>query len=469
MASGWGSRAGIFPVGTWHGNEIIFGETRGLFRVPEAGGKPVELLATREMEQVVSVEMLPDRQAVLFTVIPTRGNVPGMAASMPGARIEALDLRTGEHHVVLRGGGRPRYTRTGHLLYASGGTLYAIGFDKVRLQTRGKAIPVIETRGLIDFDVSTQGTLIYQVVQPAEERELVWVDRNGVEVSLGAPTRPYIYPRLSPDGNRVALDMTEDGVDRNGWIWDMRRATLELSTRDASHNPLLIWSPDGRQVVYGSERSGVSNLYRQAADGSGAPEHLLESDSVQIPISYTPDGRLLVSVGVTGQQRDIYLLPLEGERKIVPLIQGPANELTAEVSPDGRWIAYDSDESGQFEVYVRRFPDASNGSRWQVSSGGGRQPLWSRDGHELFYRDFSGAVLAVPVASGTVFAPGRPSRVLEGANYAGGGGRGGARTYDVSPDGRRFLMLKGNGARAAPELVVVLNWFEELRRLAPLD
>jgi eukaryotic-like serine/threonine-protein kinase len=359
--------------------------------------------------------------------------------------------------------------QTGHLLYASGGTLFASAFDIRRLQTKGKAIPVVETGGLVDFDVSAQGTLIYQVIQPAEERQLVWVDRNGREASLGAPSRPYIYPRISPDGNRVALDMTVDGVDGNGWIWDMRRETLELFTRDAAHNPMLVWSPDGQHLVFGSERSGVSNLYRQAADGSGGQEHLLESDSLQMPISYTPDGRLLVSVGVTGQQRDIHLLSLEGEKRIVPLIQGPANELTAEVSPDGRWIAYDSDESGQFEVYVRAFPDTHNGSRWQLSSGGGRQPLWSHDGRELFFRDFSGNVMSVPVAPGPGFTPGRPARVFDGGNYAGGGAQGGGRTYDVTADGRRFLMLKGGAARAAPELVVVLNWFEELRRLAPID
>jgi eukaryotic-like serine/threonine-protein kinase len=459
----------IFPVGTWSGEDIIYGETRGLFRVPATGGQPVELLATREVEQIVSVEMLPERQAVLFTVIPTRGNVPGMAASMPSARIEALDLRTGRSHVVLRGGGRPRHTRTGHLLYANGGTLYAVGFDQERLQTRGDAVPVIETSGLIDFDVSAQGTLIYQIAQPVQDMQLVWVDRQGREESLGAPLRTYIYPRISPDGTRVALDVNEAGTERNVWIWDMRRETLELFTKDPAHNPLAAWSPDGRQLVFGSERSGVSNLYRQSADGSGEPEHLLKSDALQMPISYTPDGRLLVSVGVSGQQRDIYLMTLEGGREIRPLIQGPANDLTAEVSPDGRWVAYDSDESGQFEVYVRAFPDADGGSRWQVSSGGGRQPLWSHDGRELFFRDFSGAVIAVPVASGTTFAPGRPIKVINGAGYAGGGGRGGGRTYDVTADGKRFLMLKGSGAARAPELVVVLNWFDELQRLSPID
>jgi serine/threonine-protein kinase len=463
----------VFPFGTWVGTDIVFGDTRGLFRVSAAGGKPEKLLATDDVEQIVSVEMLPAREAVLFTVIPTRGNVLGISASMPAARIEALDLRTRKKHVVLRGGARPRLTPTGHLLYTSGGTLYAVAFDSRLLQTRGEPTAVIVTNGLLDYAVSAEGTLVYQSASAVFDRELVWVDRQGREVPLGTPPRPYLYPRISPDGKRVAIDVTESaGVDTGGardiWIWDLRRSTLELFTKDPAHNPLVAWSPDGRQLAYGSERSGVSNVYRQSSDGSGVAERLFESDELQMPISYAPDGRLLASVGVPGQQRDIHLMSLEGTRKIEPLIHSPANELWAEVSPDGRWVAYDSDESGQFEVYVRPFPDAYAGSRWQVSSGGGKQPLWSRAGNELFFRDFNGAVLSVPVTPGPTFAPGRPVRIIAGSGYHGAGAQGGGRTYDVSPDGRRFLMLKLAGQSQAPQLVVVLNWFDELKRMAPI-
>jgi eukaryotic-like serine/threonine-protein kinase len=324
------------------------------------------------------------------------------------------------------------------------------------------------TPGLLDFDVSAEGTLVYQANSAEQSRELVWVDRQGREESMGAPPKPYVYPRISPDGNRVAIDVAESGTDRDIWIWDLRRATLELFSKDPAHNPLVAWSPDGRHLAYGSERSGVSNVYRQASDGSGEPERLFGSDALQMPISYAPDGRLLVSVGVAGQQRDIHLLTFEGNRGVGPLIHSPANELWAEVSPDGRWVTYDSDESGQFEIYVRPFPDAYSGSRWQISSGGGRQPLWSREGSEIFYRDFDGALLSVPVTPGAAFAPGRPIKVFDGTGYVGAGAQGGGRTYDVAPDGRRFLMVKITGQGAAPQLVVVLNWFDELRRLAPI-
>jgi len=298
------------------------------------------------------------------------------------------------------------------------------------------------------------------------DRELAWVDRRGRATSLGAPPMSYAYPRISPDGTRVAIDVV-DPADRDIWMWDIGRRTLERFTKDPTGNPIVTWSPDGSHLVFGSERSGVSNAYRQAADGSGEPERLLPSDALQMPISYTPDGRLLVSVDAKGHQRDIHLMTLDGTRKSEPLIHSPANELWAEVSPNGHWVVYDSDESGQFEVYVRPFPDAYRGSRWQISAAGGRQPVWSHDGRELFYRDFSGAVMSVPIAAGPGFSPGRPVRLIEGTGYAGAGAQGSGRTYDVSADGSRFLMVQ-TGDQSTTPLVVVLNWFEELERLAPI-
>ncbi|HEV7607379.1 MAG TPA: protein kinase [Steroidobacteraceae bacterium] len=453
-------------VGAWVGKDIFFAGMTGIFRTSAHGDVPVALAAPAEGEQIVTVQVLPNRRAILFTVIPTRGNVYGMAASLPSARIEALDLVTGRRQVVVRGGGRPHYTSTGHLLYVSGGTLYAVPFDVSALRTRGAAVPVIVSEGLLEYDVSAEGTLIYQAALTKGLRALAWVDRRGRATSLGAPGMGYAYPRVSPDGTRVAIDVM-DSADRDIWMWDIGRRTLERFTKDPTGNPIVTWSPDGSHLVFGSERSGVSNAYRQASDGSGEPERLLASDALQMPISYTPDGRLLVSVDVKGQQRDIYLMTLDGEHKIEPLIHGPANELWAEVSPDGRWLVYDSDESGQFEVYVRPFPDAYRGSRWQISAAGGRQPVWSRDGRELFYRDFSGALMSVPVPAGPGFTPGRPVRLFDGTGYTGSGPQGGGRTYDVSPDGSRFLMVRVGDQSNTP-LVVVLNWFEELKRLAPI-
>jgi serine/threonine-protein kinase len=457
-------------MGSWTGERIVFADMHGLFRVSAGGGRPEELFADpNPLEQAVSPQFLPTRQAVVFTVIPTRTYITGFASNAPGARVDVLDLRTGDRRTILRGGGRARYVPTGHLIYAAGGTLYAAAFDLQRLEVHGDAVPVVSEAGLIDFAVSDEGTLVYQVGKIDLRKELVWVDRQGGEEPLGAPLRPYLYPRLSPDGTRVALDVLEP--DRDIWMWDFRRNALERFTRDPAGNPLVEWSPDGRYVVFGSDRFGVTNLFRQASDGSGEPERLLESDRLQMPVCFASEERLLFSANVPGQHRDIHALSLDGTRRAEPLIYGPANELNADVSPDGRWIAYDSDESGQFEVYVRSYPDPYDGGRWQISSGGGRQPLWSFDGTELFYLDYNGAMMAASVTLGPTFIPGSVVTLFENEGYGGSGAQGGGRTYDLSRDGGRFLMIKAARSpddESSPSLVVVLNWFEELKRLVPV-
>ena len=187
---------------------------------------------------------------------------------------------------------------------------------------------------------------------------------------------------------------------------------------------------------------------------------------MQVPLTFTPDGRLLFSEQVPGEGRNIQALRLD-TRRVEPLIRTPANELTPEISPNGRWVAYDSNESGQFEIYVRPYPDVSAG-RWQVSTGGGRQPLWSRDGRELFYRDFSGAVMGTRVALGATFSSESVAKLVDGAAYTGSGAFGSSRTYDVAADGR-FLMIKSAApdGGAVPSLFLVQHWFDELKRLAP--
>jgi serine/threonine-protein kinase len=221
--------------------------------------------------------------------------------------------------------------------------------------------------------------------------------------------------------------------------------------------------------VFGSDRFGVTNMFLQAADRSGEAERLLKSDRLQMPLSFAPDGRLLFSADVAGRGRDIHALSLDGSHRVERIVYSEANDLTANVSPDGRWIVYDSDESGQFEIYVRPYPKAYSGGRWQISSNGGRQPLWSPDGREIFYRDFDGGMYAASVNLKPTFEPGPVARLFANAGYAGSGVTGSDRTYDVSHDGQRFLMIKlESGTTAtASSVVVVLNWFEELKRAVP--
>jgi serine/threonine-protein kinase len=459
---------GAAPAGHWSDHGIVFADTRGLFRVPADGGVTEALpLRLEPNSQATHPQLLSDRRAVIFTVIPTTTNTPGPGITQPTARIEALDLVSGRRHTVVHGGGGGRYVATGHLVYAAGNALRAVPFDLDRLEAQGDPVTVESASGPIDFAVSDNGTLVFTARLGTRARSLVWVDRQGREDPLGTPDHDYVYPRLSPDGTRVALDLWS--ADRDIWIWDVAREVLERFTVDPAGNALVAWSPDGRYLAFGSDRFGISNLFRQLADGSGSEERLLDSDRLHQPLSFAPDGRLLFSAEVPGASRDIHALSLD-TRAVQPVIESPGSDLTAEVSPDGRWIAYDSDDSGQFEVYVRPYPDTVASARVQISSGGGRQPLWSRDGSELFYRDFDGALIAVPVTLHPSFSARPAVELFKEPSYLGRGSAASGRTYDVSPDGSRFLMIKQNQADDVParSIVVVLNWFEELQRLVPI-
>jgi eukaryotic-like serine/threonine-protein kinase len=325
-----------------------------------------------------------------------------------------------------------------------------------------------------EFAVSDEGTLVFASgTNRTRNHVMVWVSRQGIEEEpLEIPVRKYAYPRVSPDGTRIAVNVMGP-PDPDIWMVDVGRQKLELFTVDPTANLLLAWSPDGR-LAFGSERFGISNLFWQAPDGSGAPERLLESDRLQVPLSFAPDGRLLFSADVAGRDRDVYALSMDGSGRVEAILDSEANELSAEVSPNGRWIAYDSDESGQPEIYVRPYPDASAGRRWPISTEGGRQPLWARNGSELFYRDYGGAMWAVPVTPGPTFTPGRAVKLFENDHYIGTGTGpfGSGRTFDLSHDGSRFLMIKEQattGDAAVPSLEVVLNWFEELKQLVPTE
>jgi serine/threonine-protein kinase len=454
-------------IGSWGANGIVLADVNGLFRLSSEGGTPEKLrMADLEStEQASFPEPLPGGEIVVLTVLPTRraNTYVSGAANAAGARIEAVDLRTGARKTLVRGGAAARYVPTGHLIYAAQGMLYAVAFDVDRVEVRGDPIPVASDVGSGDFAVSAEGSLVYGMgADERLNRTLVWRDRRGSEESLEAPARPYVYPRLSPDGTRVAVVMLTERADRDIWIWDLHRSVLESFTMDPSDNPVVVWSRDGRRLAFSSARfGGVVNVFWQMADGSGTPERLVESARSQHPVRFAADGRLIVSEA--GQTQSIVALSLDGTRRLTPIIRG----LVADVSPDGRWIAYDSNESGQFEIYVRPYPDAERG-RWVISRGGGRQPLWSRDGRELFYRDFTGAVMAVPVSLTATFVPGPPVKLLDGDGYAGGGSAGSAYTYDLSRDGLRFLMMK-EGNAGASALVVVQNWTEELKRLVPVN
>ncbi len=459
-----------WAVGSWTDDGILFADAEGLFRVDPDGGVPTRLRmeALEGNERVAYPAALPGTSSALVTVISSRLSfVPtGGTADAPGARVDVVDLRTGARRTLVRGGGAARYVPTGHIVYLSSGRLHAVAFDLRRQETQGPPVQVLAHSGITDFTTSQEGSLAFTSGGiSADNGELVWVDRQGRIEPVGAPLRPYVYPRLSPDRSRIGVIVREPlRGGRDVWIWDLQRRTFEPLTGDGSDNSTLAWSLDGRNLAFGAARpERVINTFWQSADGTGTPKALAPSPGIQMPITTAPDGRLLLSVDVPGEGRNIFTIDPITPGQPLPLFGGPANELTAEVSPNGRWIAYDSDESGQFEVYVRPYPDVHR-RRWAVSAGGGRQPLWSRNGGELFYRDFTGALIAVRVDDGPDLVLGQATRLLGGAGFAGDGPGGSARTYDLSPDGTRFLMIR-RFRPPSPALTMIVNWFPELTRV----
>jgi serine/threonine-protein kinase len=463
---------GLFRGATWGPDgTIVFatGAATGLQRVPASGGETAVLTTPNrergELDHQWPV-FLPDGRGVLFTIVSTTG--------VDNSQVAVLDMRTGAQKVLVRGGAEARYLPSGHLLYSAAGTLRAVAFDLERLEVRGTPVPVVPRVGATDagganFDVARNGTLVYVAGdERLDARTLVWVDRSGREELLGAPVRAYIYPQFSPDRTRLALAILDQG--RDIWTWDLGQRNLTRLTTDPGEDRYPVWTPDGKRLVWDSTRSGVYNLYWQAADGTGVVERLTDSPNTQASHGFTPDGKRLVlreDSAVTGQ--DLAVLDLEGERRVTTLLGTPFNERNGELSPDGRWLAYESDETGRFEVYIRRFPDVEALKR-QVSRDGGRQPLWSPTGRELFYRDPRGAVVGVTTSMGADAAAFGPPAILVPAGYFDGTGGVLGRTYDVSADGRRFLMIKpvkGDEEVPAPAIIVVQHWLDELKRLVP--
>ncbi|MBI4887506.1 MAG: PD40 domain-containing protein [Acidobacteria bacterium] len=362
------------------------------------------------------------------------------------------------------------------MVYAAAGTLRAVAFDLDRLETRGTPVPVVPevmtaALGGVDAVVAGDGTLAYVSGGggiTSLQRTLVWVDRQGQETAIAAPPRQYVYPRIAPDGASVVLWSADQESDI--WRWDFARTTLTRLTFDGALDAHPAWTPDGRRLVFSSERAGTRNLYWQAADGTGAVERLTESPNLQNGAAVSPDGTRVIFYEVAPKTgTDVMQLQLDGTRRVTPLVQTPFAEQNGIISPNGRWLAYEANDSGRFEVYVRPFPDVNRGL-WQVSTGGGTRPLWAPSGQELFYVSLAGAIMRVGVERAQSWAATTPTLLIkEGPVTVPGANLG--RTYDISPDGQRFLLLKaGDGAdqTAAPQsLIVVQHFDEELKRLVP--
>ncbi len=460
----------IFEGGYWGSqNTIVFtaGSPTGLYRVSANGGEP-ESLAMPDPDkgeiEYQQPEILPGGKAVLFAVMQQAGNY----------QIAVLSLDTGEQKTLLQNGRQPHYLPTGHLVYelTQTGTLMAVPFDLERLELSSNPVPVFEgvrstsRQGTADYSISNDGTLIYASggVTGGQENVLVWVDREGKEEPLAAEPRNYGEPRISPDGLRLAVTIYESGVG-DVWIYDLEREIPTRLTFDPAmdHDPL--WTPDGQRIVFDSGRDGAGhNLYWKAADGTGQVERLTTSPNNTGAYSFSPDGKSLVhrDAGTTSTW-NLHVLSMEGEFSSQPLLDSEFAEQSAAISPSGRFLAYQSNESGQYEIYVRPFPNVDDG-KWQISSDGGTGPVWAPRGQELFYRNGS-ALEVVSIKTDSTFTAGSPAVLFTGIYTIGLG----FVNYDISPDGQRFLMLQPTEPEAEPQINVILNWTEELKRLVPTD
>ena len=440
-----------------HNDTIVFGVLEGLQSVPASGGTPKKLtIPSRESGERAHgwPLFLPDGKGLLFTVL-TNG----------GSKLAALDLESGRlrHLDELGEGAQAQYLPSGVLVYGQSGKLMAVRFDLGARKAAGVPVAVLDGIYLSDYGfpsyaLSESGTLAYIPVA-VQAMMPVLVDREGRERSFTDESGVFEHPRFSPDGKKLAFDV-QMGSKRDIWVYELERGTRSRYTFER-FNLFPAWTPDGERLAFASQRgdSTVDRMYWQPADGSGEGELLRDSKVGGLPSAWSPDGEILAYSELTpAGHYDIWMWPRGVEP--APFLASTFNEAWPKFSPDGRYVAYVSDESGRFEVYVRAY---SGQAKWTVSQEGGSEPWWPRGGRELFYRR-GGAVnqvIAVPVETEGSFKMGTPRVLFEGPYDISGAGD---QHYDVSPDGREFAMLR---VGEAAQVDVVLHWNEEMKALVP--
>jgi serine/threonine-protein kinase len=460
---------------TWADDGTIFFVSEipgGLMSVPASGGQPREI---RKIDKAQSENGLkfpcavPGSHVVLCTVATSESE------SYDDAQIAAFSVRTGQTKVLVEGGTHPRYSPSGHLVYARNGKLFAVRFDPDRLEVNGQPVAVLEgvqmsrNTGVANFDVSPSGELAYVTgICEGGARTLHWVDRSGRAEKLSLPARSYLHPRISPDAKKLAVEI--EGANHDCYVYDFASGVLSNITADGvSHWPL--WSPDGNTIGFRSGTMGHFRIWQVPADRSRAPQEVVATGFSQNAESYSPHGDVLAYTATdpNGPTR-VVTVSLHGDGTPRPLDNSKYAEGSPKFSPDGRWLAYCSPESGKPQVYVQAFPGP--GSKTQISSDGGTDPVWKRNGGELFFRN-GDSMMAVPVSTASGFTAGRPQELWKGHYSHGMSSSCGppgvsSSNYDVAADGQHFLMIKDEDQDAATskQIVVVLGWADELRHLA---
>jgi eukaryotic-like serine/threonine-protein kinase len=463
----------MFHRGDWSEDGWLYWTARypgGIVRIRDSGGEtePVTALDVTSGERSHRfASLLPGGEALIYTV-----GYEGID-SYDDARIDLWDLRTGAKKTIIQGGTSAVYSPSRHVVYARAGKLMAVPFDLRRREVTGTAFQVQDgvmmsrTTGAAHYSLSRRGDLAY-VPGPTEggRRALVWVDRSGKTELLPLPPANYLYPRLSPDGHTLAVEI--EGPNHDFYFYDFARKVLSKVTTDGmSHDP--VWSPDGARLAFRSWQVGGMTMWWMPSDRSAPPERLDPNGTRESPVSFSPDGRFLAFDQKDPDTRDdAFVLPLgtkEGPRGVARTRFG---EGSMKFSPDGRWVAYSSDESGQPEIYVQAFPGP--GLKIQVSNAGGTDPVWRRSGGELFYRN-DNKMMVVAVVTSPGFKATAPRQLWEGMYSPGNGASCGmpgvsSSNYDVTADGQRFLMVRDEDESVfSTKIVVVLNWVEQVKAI----
>jgi Tol biopolymer transport system component len=441
--------------GTWgiDGTILFDGQaTDPIRRVSAGGGTPQTVVKGEGSSSVGWPSFLPDGKHFLyFEFAGGKGRV--MVAS--------LDPKE-KPRKILDSDSLAQYAPPGHVLYVKEGTLVAQAFDASALKVTGEPVPAAEQmgtqgNGLADFSVSATGALIYRGGVTNDDR-LVWVDRSGKELSDVDKPAQYASSALSPDGTRLAVDISDSRSNkRDIWIRDLARGVTSRFTFDPANETSPLWSPDGNQLVYSSDRKGIPSLYEKAASGTGPEKELWSCGETLVAGDWSGDGRFILVNRLSAQSSwDIWVFPVDGTTKPFPFVQGPFSEVLPTFSPDAHYVTYMSNESGRLEIYVQQFPGP--GGKWQVSAAGGIEPHWSADGKTIYFRGLDAKLMAATVEAGTTFTAGVPQPLFD-ARFQPGQRR---NTYLVTRDGQKFLILSPVGKERIAPITVVLHWPETL-------
>ena len=454
--------------GTWNADGVIVFAPKSpdvLYRVSAGGGTPAPLTTLDPSRKEIShshPQFLPDGRHFLYLAISPQHDSSGIY-------VGALD--SNEKKLLVNADAGGAYSPPGYVLFMRGRTLMAQAFDPDTVKINGDPFPVAEQVDRLGlgrrdamFSVSKTGVLVYWSGS-SSNLQLIWFDRQGKELSTVGPVGTYSTPWLSPDEKRVTFGSSEpDGGGSDICLMELARGTLTRFTFDPAIEAVPIWSPDGSRIVYSSDRDGPMNLYQRAANSAGEAEPLLKNDNNnKLSNDWSADGRFILFQEQNQRANyDLWVLPLSGDQKPFPYLQGDFSEVQGRFSPDGKWVAYASNESGKWEVYVQSFP--APGGKWQISTNGGAHPQWRRNDGELFYISLDRKLMAVDVKlNGATFSADAPRELfalrLQTVNLPG------PRNYFVaSADGQRFLVASVPEERITTPMTVVLNWTADLRR-----